>query len=60
MAAAAEPQERLPEMFQRLLPLHAKLGPPQPGEWLAEHEEPGQSYQQYLRGRPVRAANSGG
>jgi len=45
---------RLPAVFEKLLPLHTKLGPPQPGDWLAEHEEPGQSYWQYLRGQPVR------
>ena len=36
------------------MPLHTKLGPPQPRDWLAEHKEPGQSYAQYLRGQPVR------
>ncbi|MGA2033907.1 MAG: archaemetzincin [Thermoguttaceae bacterium] len=50
----AEPQGRLPAMFEKLLPLHTRLAPPQPGDWLAEHKEPGQSYSQYLRGRPIR------
>ncbi len=44
----------LPAAFQRLLPLHTKLGPPQPHDWLAEHEEPGQSYAQYVGGQPNR------
>lgn len=43
----------VPAPFDKLLPLHEKLGPPQPGEWLAEHPEPGQTYRQYVRSRPV-------
>jgi len=54
-ANAEEPsQAALPAMFERLLPLHTKLGPPQPHDWLAEHNEPGQSYSQYLRDQPIR------
>jgi archaemetzincin len=53
-AGKADSQDGLPATFQRLLPLHTKLPPPQPGDWLAEHKEPGQSYAQYLRGRPIR------
>lgn len=37
----------------KLKPVHKKLGPPQPGEWLAEHEETGQTFQEYLRIKPV-------
>lgn len=48
------PQATLPVTFQKLLPLHTKLGPPLSGEWLDQHKEPGQSYAQYLRGKPVR------
>jgi archaemetzincin len=47
-------QAVLPTTFERLLPLHAKLGPPEPHDWLAEHKEPGQSYTQYVRNRPIR------
>ena len=43
----------LPEPFLKLLPLQTRLAKPRPGEWLAEHSEPGQTYQQYLRSRPV-------
>ena len=53
-AEKAEPENRLPAPFARLLPLHTKLGSPQPGDWLAEHKEPGQSYAAYLRSRPIR------
>jgi len=36
-----------------LLPLHKKLGKPKPGEWLAEHEEEGQTFSQYRDSRPM-------
>lgn len=45
----------LPSEFARLLPLHAKLAEPAPGDWLDSHFELGQSYRQYLQCRPVRA-----
>jgi archaemetzincin len=50
----AKSQGRLPVRFEKLLPLHTKLRPPQPGDWLTEHKEPGQSYAKYLKGRPIR------
>jgi len=54
-AQAGEPvRSSLPAPFQKLLPLHKRLDPPAPGEWLAEHPEPGQSYRQYVRSDPVR------
>ena len=46
-------QGRLPATFAKLLPLHRTLAPPEPGEWLAEHKEPGQSYADYVHGRPA-------
>jgi archaemetzincin len=45
----------LPLPFRKLLPLHTPLAKPQPGEWLAEHEEPGQTFGQYVRAHPIRA-----
>jgi archaemetzincin len=45
----------LPPQFRKLVSLHKPLGPPQPGDWLASHEESGQTYTEYVRGRPVRA-----
>jgi archaemetzincin len=53
-ASPPKADESLPAPFASLLPLHTKLGPPQPHDWLAEHQEPGQSYAEYLRGQPVR------
>jgi archaemetzincin len=37
-------------------PLHSKLGPPKPGEWLDRHKEAGQTFDEYLRSQrqPVR------
>lgn len=43
----------VPAPFDKLLPLHERLGPPGPGQWLAEHPEPGQTYRQYVRSRPI-------
>ena len=48
----------LPAKFRKLLPLHAKLGKPKPGEWLAAHEEPGQTFRQYVAARPVKPTKS--
>ncbi len=47
-------RDDLPAEFRKLLPLHKKLGKPQPGEWLAVHPEPGQTYRQYVDARPVK------
>jgi archaemetzincin len=60
--AADKPQRNmdLPEKYQRLLPLHTPLAKPQPRDWLAQHREPGQSYAEYLAGKPVRATKPRG
>lgn len=59
-AWAAQPAKEppLPEPFQKLVPLHKRLTRPQPGDWLGEHPEPGQTYQEYLRGNPVKPDRS--
>ena len=41
-------------------PLHDRLGPPELGEWLAEHDEPGQSFDEYVAGDPVVPEPTGG
>jgi archaemetzincin len=52
---AASPSERsYAEIETRLRPLAEPLGKPQPGEWLAEHKEAGQTFAQYLAAKPVR------
>jgi len=55
-AQAEEPADdaRLPSTISKLVPLHTPLGPPQPGEWLSMHPEPGQTFAEYLRSRPVK------
>ncbi len=54
-ARAADPagDRMLPSPFEKLLPLHTKLGKPRPGDWLAEHYEPGQTYAEYVQSDPV-------
>jgi archaemetzincin len=42
------------EIEKRLAPLATKLGKPQPGDWLFEHKEDGQSFNAYLASDPVR------
>lgn len=47
--ASADPAERIRALFTR-------KQPPQPGDWLTEHKEPGQSYRQFrdvIRSRAV-------
>jgi archaemetzincin len=45
----------LTRAVERLRPLEVPLGPPEPGEWLAVHFEPGQDLEQYLGSRPATA-----
>lgn len=45
---------RYEDRFRPLEPLHRAKTPPQPGEWLAEHPEPGQSFEAYQWIDPVR------
>jgi hypothetical protein len=42
------------ELEEKLRPLAEPLPPPRPGDWLAEHDEPGQTFSEYLDARPVR------
>lgn len=43
----------LQAVMAKLTPSAIKLGKPQPGDWLTEHEERGQTFAQYLLGFPV-------
>lgn len=38
---------------EKLRPLHQRSGPPKPGEWRYEHSETGQTFEEYVRGRPT-------
>ena len=46
--------KQLQAMIPELRPLHRKLAAPKPGDWLDQHDEPGQTFTEYLRSRPVR------
>lgn len=37
----------------QLKPLHERIAKPGPNDWLARHEEPGQTFRQYVTGNPV-------
>lgn len=50
--------EKLPEPLERLKPLHRAKLPPGPSDWLAQHDEPGQSLKEYLRGDPVKVTRA--
>ena len=50
---AQEDIAALSATVERLKPLHQTLGKPRPGDWLDEHQEPGQTFQQYLEISPV-------
>lgn len=40
--------------MKKLRPLHEKISKPGPGDWLAQHKEPGQTFTQYQACGPVR------
>lgn len=45
--------KRLREARERLVPLHERTTAPVPGEWRADHPEPGQSFEEYLASSPT-------
>jgi archaemetzincin len=49
--------EPYPELKQKLRPLANPLPVPRPGDWLAEHDEPGQTFAEYLDAKPVRKSD---
>lgn len=46
-ASAGVPSDPLGGSIERIRPLFAPKRPPQPGDWLIDHDEPGQTYAQY-------------
>ncbi len=42
-----------PTNIEKLRPLHSTLGNPEPGEWLAEHDEEGQTFAEYMECDPT-------
>ena len=47
----------LADVESKLKPLAQPLPKPRPGDWLAAHKEPGQTFTQYLAARPVRKSD---
>jgi archaemetzincin len=45
--------EGLRSMIGDLRPLHSELGPPEAGDWLSQHDEAGESFEDYLTADPV-------
>lgn len=41
-------------LIRAVEPVHKRLGEPKEGQWLASNQEPGQTYDDYRRGRPIR------
>ncbi len=58
--AVAAPQQDTPrqkqarKLVETLEPIHEEIGPVQPGDWLERNREPGQTFSQYIRSRPIR------
>jgi archaemetzincin len=50
--------EPYPDLERKLRSLADPLPPPRPGDWLAEHPEPGQAFAEYLDARPVRKGDN--
>jgi archaemetzincin len=47
-------EDRFPDLERHLAPLAVPLAGPRPGDWLWEHDEPGQSFAAYRAQRPLR------
>lgn len=45
------------ELERKLRPLAEPLPAPRPGDWLAEHHEPGQTLAEYVHAQPVRRSD---
>ncbi|MFC1497912.1 archaemetzincin [Verrucomicrobiota bacterium] len=43
----------LKPVIEKLKPLHQKISQPGLSDWLAQHNEPGQTFNQYVQSRPV-------
>jgi archaemetzincin len=49
--------EPYPELESKLRPLAEPLPPPRPGDWLAGHDEPGQTFAEFQEAQPVRKSD---
>ena len=48
-SGAAPDDSQLPPQLRKLVPLCTRLAPPESGDWLAAHHEPGQSFRQFVK-----------
>ena len=55
-----ERAEALLPIIEKLGPIHKPMGEPQPGDWLAQHKEAGQTFKQYIAARPVQPSKERG
>ena len=51
-----ESKSELSKVVKALSPLAVKLDPPHPSDWLYEHPEPGQTFEQYVNSNPTLAS----
>lgn len=52
--AEPKPPQKLVDLESKLASISPRMGKPKSGDWLAQHEEPGQTLKQYLAADPVR------
>ena len=50
----AQREIELTKQIARIESLHTPMGPSRRGDWLTQHEEPGQTFAEYLQSDPVR------
>lgn len=58
LACSKASDDPLVATMEKIRPLFRRKSPPQPGDWLAEHKESGQTYQQFRQAVPARAVDS--
>ena len=58
LACCSTPADPLLAAADRIRPLFSRKTPPQPGEWLAEHKEPGQTYAEFRAQKRARAIDA--
>ena len=58
-APALRTPDTLETVIDRLQPLHDALPKPRPGDWLSEHDEPGQTFHEYCDAAPNKPEPGG-
>ena len=54
LGACREKQPEWQAIGQKLAPLYALKVKPMPGDWMSQHKEPHQTFDQYVQSKPVR------